>query len=209
MTYEISQVFVVFSGACLVSNFYMKEKYKQLILLLLASLFIGAHFFMFNSLTAGFLEVLCLARILLMFFTEKKNLEKYNIYLAITFSILSAIICYLTFNNWLSVVPTAGFAIFTILSAFKSKTLIRLSYCFHSICYGAYSFLIASYTAFAFYIIVLICSITMLIIADKSTEQKNTITTDSNQNADVESNNNSIEQNKVIENSNNESNDAN
>ena len=39
MTYEISQVIVVFAEACLVSSFYLKEKYKQLIFLLLSNVF--------------------------------------------------------------------------------------------------------------------------------------------------------------------------
>ena len=167
MAYELSQVFVVFGEACLVSSFYMKEKYKQLIFLLIASVFLGAQYFLLGALTGGFLEALCLIRVVCFFFHEKKFFKEFNLYLAITFSIIAILIASLTFTSWIVIMPVAGFIIFTILHSLQNEYLVRIAYGLHAICYGVYTFLVTSYTAFAFCIITLICSIVLIILLAK------------------------------------------
>lgn len=175
MTYEISQVIVVFAEACLVSSFYLKEKYKQLIFLLLSSVLLGTQFFLLNAYTGMFLEVLCLIRILCLFFTEKKSKNSDNIFLALTFSIISLVVAKFTYVGWLTIMPTLGFISFTMLNAFKNQYLSRISYIVYAIFYGIYNFMIGSFTAFAFNIIICVSAFVLLIMLIKKNKDNKLI----------------------------------
>lgn len=188
MTYEISQVIVVFAEACLVSSFYLKEKYKQLIFLLLSSVLLGTQYFLLNAFTGMFLEALCLIRILCLFFIEKKSIKSDNIFLALTFSIISLIVAKFTYIGWLTIMPTLGFISFTMLNAFNNQYLARISYIVYAIFYGIYNFMIGSYTAFAFNIIIFISAIVLLIMLVNKNKYKNPISENNIETEEIKNN---------------------
>ena len=135
-----------------------------------------------------FLEVLCLIRILCLFFTEKKSKNSDNIFLALTFSIISLVVAKFTYVGWLTIMPTLGFISFTMLNAFKNQYLSRISYIVYAIFYGIYNFMIGSFTAFAFNIIIFVSAFVLLIMLIKK-----------NKNNKLISENNKIEDNNVEE----------
>ena len=175
MGFELSQVFVIFSGACLLSSFYMKEKWKQLIFLVIANAFYLTHFFLLGAITGGVILCLCLLRNVVNFLYERKFNKKTNIYLVLVFDVLAFIICVVTFSNWISILPAAAIIIYNTLFILDSTLINRISIMMHSGCYIAYNYIIGSYTAFGTEIIALICAFVLMIMClqDMDFKKKN------------------------------------
>ena len=175
MGFELSQVFIIFSGVCLLSSFYMKERWKQLIFLVLANAFYLTHFFLLGAITGGAILCLCLIRNIVNFLYERKFNKKTNIYLVLVFDILAFLICVLTFANWISILPAAAIIIYNTLFIFDSTLINRISIILHSGCYIAYNYIICSYTAFGTEIIALLCAFVLMIMClqDMSFKKKN------------------------------------
>lgn len=167
MAYELSQVFVVFASACLVSSFYFKEKIKTLIFMILACGFFATHYFLFSTinksaLVGGVIIALTIIRFIFEFLLDKKQSKKYDILNTIFFDILYIICGILTFDSWECVFPIIAIVLVTSLKVLKNSGVYKASIIPFCVLFGAYDFIIGTYTSFGIEIVAFISAIVVL-----------------------------------------------
>ena len=167
MAYELSQVFVIFASACLVSSFYFKEKIKTLIFMILACGFYSTHYFLFSTINksaivGGIVIALTIVRLIFEFLINKNQSKLFNILNVILFDVLYIICGILVYGSWECVLPIIAIVLITSIKTFNNSAIYKAIIIPFCILFGTYDFIVGTYTSFGVEIVAFISAIVVL-----------------------------------------------
>lgn len=166
--YILSQIFVVISGLFFASSYLIKKKSLILIVNVCNNVFFALHFLLLNSLTAAYSVFLTIGFMIAIYLLEKYQKEKYKIIATIIFSLILIPITYLTWDGFLSLMPTIAILITFIGSIFNNTLTVKLCYFVSTVMNSIFMFIIHSYFGFGVNLAILITAIVGIVMQIKN-----------------------------------------
>ena len=143
--YILSQIFVIVSCVLFAMSYLTKRKSIILILGILNNLFFGAHFLLLKSYTASCTVFLTIIFLVVVYFVEKFQKEKYSFVVTIIFLLALIPISIFTWDGTISLFPTFGTIMFFTGTAFHKTLVVKIFYAISNITNTIFMFLIHSY----------------------------------------------------------------
>lgn len=172
--FVLSQVFVVFAGIAFALTYFLKTKNNILIFSVINNIFFGTHYLLLNQPTAAYTVYATIAFLIIIYFLEKYNKSKFNLLTAISFSLLSILITYQTWQGLISLIPFVAIVLSYFACVFKKVYLIKLFNLFSCMTTTVNLILIKSYLAIAQNLIILILGVIGIVLTFKDMKKQKT-----------------------------------
>ena len=165
ITFIISQVFSALAFAMLVISFYNKKKSKMLAFQVADSLFDGIHFCLLGAFSGGIINFVGMLRSI-VFLKKEKHSWLNSIYVFLLFIVLYILICLITYDGIISLLPTIGVIIFASALWFGTPKTIRFMGVIASVFWLSYDICVRSYVEITTEIILLISTMISMLKLD-------------------------------------------
>lgn len=121
----ISQIFSGIAFVLLVISFWQKKKAKMFAFQVADSVFDGIHFCLLGGWSGGIVNFIGIVRSL-VFMAKEKYKKLNNIFIYLLFVTVYCLVCYFTWNGWMSILPTLGVLVFTTALWFGNPKMVRI-----------------------------------------------------------------------------------
>ena len=161
----LSQIFSGIAFILLVVSFWQKKKARMFAFQVADSIFDGVHFCLLGGWSGGIVNFIGIVRSL-VFMAKEKYKKLNNIFIYIFFIIIYCVVCYFTWNGWISLLPTFGVLVFTTVLWFGNTKLIRIFSLVASCFWLSYDVCVMSYVEMSMESILMLSTIISIIKLD-------------------------------------------
>lgn len=157
--YILSQILVCISDVFLIISMLSKNKKNIVINLILSTLLFVSHYICLAAWTGAGIGIAEIVFLLIIYFLEKNNKEKYNVYVSIATILITLIISLLTWAGWISILPMLAMTIYLIAMMFKNIIIVKTGTFLRLIFNAIYMMLLKSYFGVILSVVILIFTI--------------------------------------------------
>ncbi len=175
--YILSQIFVVLSDMLYIASMLTKKKYWLLILSITNSALFSMHYFCLGEFTASSTIALSIIYLIIIFFMDKNNKEKYSyipslIFIGLTI-ILTILINDFSFGGTTAILSMFGIIAVYIAAIFKNLVIVKSFYLLGNILNFIVMIIIGSWFGASLSIIIMISAVIGIFQSAKLLKIKN------------------------------------
>lgn len=164
MSFIITQSIGIIAFVILICSYYKKEKYKILLLQIIASVAFLIHYYLLDGITGAMCNIISLIMLIIIYIIGDKINNKKNKLILISILIMAlTLICIITWKNIFSIFPIIASIVILGSFMFKKENTIRWLGIVGAISWLIYGIICKSYSAIIFELITIVTTFIAII----------------------------------------------